>query len=205
MTNGSPSTSLSLGFAALASVMQLVIDLLVLVERDASAVVVHADEDAQHVGLQIERVLLPALLQIEHRVAADAAIDEVELRVRKRRAVPGGDDEDIAVPQDVVRVRTAPAIAVGDRVALEQDARAGRERGDWFGGVQRDHRRQQKGNGEGYRNAMGWQVHRESSSEHMGGQRRGSYQPTDAISPIVTVLPTCHKQFHFRPRPITPP
>ena len=111
---------MSFGFAALRLGEQLVVDLLVLIQRNALALVVHADEDAQHVGLQIERVLLPALFQIEHGVAADAAIDEVELRLGKRRTVFGGDDEHVAVAEDVVRVGVAPAIPVRDRIALEQ-------------------------------------------------------------------------------------
>ncbi len=141
-TNGRAEHQLELGIRRLGLGDDLVIDLLVLIQRHASALVVHADEDAQHVGLQVERVLLPTLLQVEHGVAADAAIEEVELQLGERRPVLGGDDEDITVPQDVVRVGTAPAVAVRDRVALEQDAGTGRERGDGFGGVEGDQQKE---------------------------------------------------------------
>jgi hypothetical protein len=43
-------------------------------------------------------------------------------------------DGDIAASQDVIRVRVATAVGVGDRVALEQNSRAGRERSSAFSG-----------------------------------------------------------------------
>ncbi len=62
--------------------------LLVVLHRARVAVrervpeVVHADQDAHDVWLQIERVRRPALLQVGHLVAADAAIVELELARR---------------------------------------------------------------------------------------------------------------------------
>ena len=122
----------------------LVVDLFVLDQRHTA--VVDADEDAEHVGLQFERVLLPALLQVEHRIAADATIDEVELQLGKRRPVLGRDDEHVPVPEDMVRVGAAPAIAVRDRIALEQDSGAGRESGNGLGGAQGEKRYRREGN-----------------------------------------------------------
>ena len=113
---------------------------------------VHADEDAQHVGLQIEGVLLPALLQVEYGAAADAAVDEVELEFGEGRAVLGGEKKYIAVPEDVVRVGPAAPCHVGDRVALEQDAGLN-ERGGWRFGLGRGDRRERQA-GEEEREAM---------------------------------------------------
>jgi hypothetical protein len=68
----------------------LAIDQLISVERDtvlghaaARAVpgVVDANKDAKHVGLDIERIELPALLEIGNAVAADAAVVDRELAV----------------------------------------------------------------------------------------------------------------------------
>lgn len=116
---GSHSTSLTFGFAVLVSGEQLVIDLFVLIHRHAFSFVVHADEDAQDVWLEIERVLLPAFCQIEHGVATDATIDEGEVAICHHITKLRGNDERAAVAQDVIRVRTAATIAIRDRVTLK--------------------------------------------------------------------------------------
>ena len=86
--------------------------------------IIHADEDAQHIGLHLERVLLPTFLQFTHRVAGYAAIREIEIEPRKRRSVFRRDDENVAVTEDMIRICAATTIPVGDRVPLKKDARA---------------------------------------------------------------------------------
>ncbi len=86
------------------------------------AVVVHADQHAQHVRLQLERVLLPAFLQIEHGVAADPAVDEVKVPLGKGCTKLGREEEHIAVAEDMIRVGAASAGAVGNGVPLEENA-----------------------------------------------------------------------------------
>ena len=58
---------------------KLVVDPFVLVKRNASSVVVDANQHAQQIGLQIECVVLPTFLQIKNGVAADAAVHEVQV------------------------------------------------------------------------------------------------------------------------------
>lgn len=98
-------------------------------------VVIHADEDAEDVRLEIDRVLLPTLFQVGDLVAADSPVDEGQVKVREGGAVLGGDDEHVTVAQDVIRILTATTVAVRERIALEQDARAGLEDADWFDGA----------------------------------------------------------------------
>ena len=121
---------LQLGVRSLGFVDDLFIGLLILIECHAMTFVIHANENAQHIRLQIQCVLLPALLQIEHCVAAHAAIEELQLCLWEGRAELRGDDERIAMAEDMIRVCGATAIAIGNRVALEQDARAGSESSD---------------------------------------------------------------------------
>ena len=47
--------------------------------------VVHADQDTEHVRMQIDRVGRPSLLQVRHLVAADTAIEEPQPARRARR------------------------------------------------------------------------------------------------------------------------
>ena len=62
---------------------QAVVGLLELVERDAAAVVVDADEDAEDAGPLVEGVHLPALGEVEDGVAAAAAVEKVKFRSAK--------------------------------------------------------------------------------------------------------------------------
>jgi hypothetical protein len=86
----------------------------------------------RRVGLEREGVLGPALLEVEHGVAAHAAVGEVELTFREACAVAGRDDERVPMTEDVVRVGRAAAVPVGDGVTLEEDALIRREGRDRF-------------------------------------------------------------------------
>ena len=44
--------------------------------------------------------------------------------------MPGRDDEDVSVPQDMIGVRAPAAIAVRNRIALKENSGPGRERGN---------------------------------------------------------------------------
>ena len=107
---------------------QPVVNLLVLVQRDISSAVVDPDQDAEHIRFEVQRVPLPAGLQVRDGVAADAAVHEGQPAFRIKRAEFRGDDEAVPVPQDMVGVSVAPAVPVSDRIALKQDAGVGLER-----------------------------------------------------------------------------
>lgn len=99
---------------------ELVVGRLVGLQRNVSAMVVNADHHGQQVGLEREGVLGPALLEVEHGVAAHAAVGEVELTFREACAVAGRDDERVPMTEDVVRVGRAAAVPVGDGVTLKR-------------------------------------------------------------------------------------
>ena len=52
-------------------------------------------------------------------------VNEGRISLRERGTVFGGDDKNIAVAQDVIRILIPSAITVRDRVAVEMDAGAG--------------------------------------------------------------------------------
>src|SRR5690606_30615529 len=88
--------------------------------------VVHADEDAQKVGRDVDRVLLPALVEIGDLVPRDAAVVDLERILGTRRKEIGSDEERVATTHRARGVRAlVAAIATGirDRVALEEDLR----------------------------------------------------------------------------------
>ena len=123
-------TSFTLGSASFVLLHQRAVVGLVRLDRAVVTVlelvpeVVHADENAQHVRLQVEAIGLPALGELKHLVAADAAIEDLQIRVgpidqQLRRGEPG-----IAVAERGLRIGgrvLAAAAGVGDRIALEQD------------------------------------------------------------------------------------
>src|SRR6185312_16096917 len=88
--------------------------------------IVHPDQNTEHVGLQIECVRPPARLEIGHLVAADPAIEKLELAIGMGGEGRGADKQRIAAPERAGRVgvlRIAIAAAVGDRIALKQHDR----------------------------------------------------------------------------------
>ena len=108
--------------------------------------VVHADQNAQQVGFQVEAIRLPALGQLKHLVAADTAIEDLQRVVgpghqQFRRRQPR-----VAVAQSGLVVGcghlrwVATSTRVGDRIPLKENhvapgdkvATAGRPR---FGGL----------------------------------------------------------------------
>ena len=109
---------------------QIVVCLYVLVGRNFGAVVVNADENAEDSGFQVEGVMLPASFQIGDFVAADSAVEEGEFTIGIESTVFRCDDELVAVTEGVVGVFITPAVAVGDGVALKQDAGAFLKNGD---------------------------------------------------------------------------
>ena len=88
-------------------------------------VVVDADEDAQNIRLEIQGVGLPPVAEIVHGVAADTPVDEVEIQFGKSGAMLGGENEHEVVTEDEVWVGVAPALHVGDGIALKEDAAVG--------------------------------------------------------------------------------
>ena len=48
---------------------EFIISALKFIERHVMRLVIHADEDGQHVRLQLQRVFFPALLEFTHSVA----------------------------------------------------------------------------------------------------------------------------------------
>ena len=104
-------------------------------------VVVDADQDAQHVRLEVETVGLPALVELIDFVAADAAVEDLQIVIGVSGQQLGGGEPGVAAAEGLLRVRggvVAFAAGVGDRVALEQDGLAGADErlrgaaaGDW--------------------------------------------------------------------------
>jgi hypothetical protein len=72
---------------------ELVILLLVLLGGDAATQIVDANQNAEQVGLEVDGVFLPALLQVSDGVPADAAVQERELPLRESAAELRGEDE----------------------------------------------------------------------------------------------------------------
>lgn len=62
-------------------------------------------------------------------VAADAVVDEGQVPFGQFVTMHGGDDELVAVAEDVVGVEVSSPVAVGNGVALEKNARPLGERG----------------------------------------------------------------------------
>ena len=71
-------------------------------------------------------------MQITHGVSADAAVEEIQFCLGECGAVARGGDEHVAVSENVIWVCASSAVSIGDGIALEQDAAAGRESGDGF-------------------------------------------------------------------------
>lgn len=115
---------------------EFIVNLLVFLQGHIS-VVINSDEDAENVRLEIECVLLPTFFQVSDLVPTDAPVDEGQVEVREGGAILGGDDEHVAVAQDVVRVLVPATIAVRNGVALKEDAGAVLKDGDWLDGNQR--------------------------------------------------------------------
>ena len=80
---------------------------------------------------QIEK----SLAAMEKRSAGEQPHKDDQSCNGERRPVLDGDDEDVPVPQDVVRVGAASPVAVRDRVTLEQDTGTGGERSNGFNGA----------------------------------------------------------------------
>jgi hypothetical protein len=53
---------------------------------------------------------LPPLLQVQNGIAADAAVEELELELGEGGPVAGGGDKDVTVPEDVVGSRLRPRL-----------------------------------------------------------------------------------------------
>lgn len=99
---------------------QFVVYLLILIQGNAE-VVIDADENAEYIGFQVERILLPSALQISDFVAADAPVDKIVIIFGESRAIFGGDEERVPMPQDVVGVCAAAPIAIRNGIALKED------------------------------------------------------------------------------------
>ena len=82
--------------------------------------VVDPNEQGEEIGLNVQRVCLPALRQMLDGLAADSTIDELEPAVRILRPEARGDEKGVSVTElvggiDFLRL----AEGVGDRVTLE--------------------------------------------------------------------------------------
>ena len=93
--------------------------------------IVDPDQNAQHVGLEVDGIRRPALLQIRHLVPADAAIVELETPCGVGREHSRANEQRIPGAERARRIRVgglAVAAAVGDRVALKENDAALRGR-----------------------------------------------------------------------------
>lgn len=88
--------------------------------------IVDADQDRNHRGLDREKVLIESCEQVRDAVAADAAIENLQLGRRETGREPGGREEHIAgIAERMVRV--GAAAGVRDAVAGEKNAVVGFE------------------------------------------------------------------------------
>ena len=71
-------------------------------------VVIYSNQDAQQIRLQFEGIFHPPLLQIQYRVPGNAPVHELQLQRREGRPVLCGNQEGIAMAQNVIRIG-APA------------------------------------------------------------------------------------------------
>ena len=129
-TNGSQMISFTFGSASLVRFDERAVVGLVLFERAVVAVlelvpeVVDADENAQHVGLEVEAIGLPAFGELIDLVAADAAVEDLQLIVRVIDQQLRGGEPGVAAAECGLRVGQRVvllAAGVGDRIALEQN------------------------------------------------------------------------------------
>jgi hypothetical protein len=85
--------------------------------------VIHADEDAQHVRLEVEAIGLPPVGQLIHFVAADAAVENLQACVRYIDQQLRGGEPGVSIAHRSERIglagRVAVAAGVGDRIALK--------------------------------------------------------------------------------------
>src|SRR5213082_1811970 len=100
--------------------------------RQLVPVVVHSDENTQHVRLERERIGRPAAREVGDLVAAHAAVVEPQRAIGMGRQGRGGDEQRISGPEAARQIGLAHltiASRVGDRVALEQHREAVGRRG----------------------------------------------------------------------------
>ena len=90
--------------------------------RLAVVSVVDPDEQGEEIGLNVQRVCLPALRQMLDGLAADSTIDELEPAIRILRPEVRGDEKGVSVTELVGGIDFLwLAEGVGDRVTLEED------------------------------------------------------------------------------------
>ena len=88
--------------------------------RLAVVSVVDPDEQGEEIGLNVQRVCLPALRQMLDGLAADSTIDELEPAIRILRPEVRGDEKSVSVAELVGGINFLwLAERVGDRVTLE--------------------------------------------------------------------------------------
>ena len=87
--------------------------------------VVHPNEDAEHIGLEIEDVALNAGIEIDHAVAADASVENMETIYGSGAQEFGSGHHGVSLAETWKVIggcaRIAVAAAIGDGIALEED------------------------------------------------------------------------------------
>ena len=86
--------------------------------------VVDSDQDAEDIGLEIEGVGLPPGGEVVGCMSADAAVDKSDGPPGIIRGLHRGDNESIAVAEQVIGIFRAAPAHVCDGVALEKDSGA---------------------------------------------------------------------------------
>ena len=118
---------LDLGVRSKRVAQQLIVGLRILVDRlrrlgdDRLRRIVHANEDAENVRLQVEGVFFSASLEFGDLVAPHTAVHEHETPLGKLCPNFSRDQERISAAGQLAAV--AISAGVGDRVALKEDTR----------------------------------------------------------------------------------
>src|SRR5262245_37855049 len=92
--------------------------------------VIHADQNAHDGWFEIERVLLPAFGELRNFVSTHTTIEKNQITLRIGRTVTRGNEKRITVPKHMIRIAITTATAVGDGIALKEDATFGFEQGN---------------------------------------------------------------------------
>lgn len=84
--------------------------------------VIHADQNADDRGLEVQRVLLPALRQLRTLLPETPRLKNTRSRSGYVAPVARRDQQRVARAEGLMGIPVAGATAVGDGIPLEQDA-----------------------------------------------------------------------------------
>ena len=109
------------------SLQNAVVGFLVHREVDLFAVIIHTNQNAEKIRFVCNHVLFPTFFKVQHGIAADTPVHEIEMPFGKGCAMACGDYKNIAVSEDVIGVFIPSPVSIRNGVALKKNAGACRE------------------------------------------------------------------------------